>query len=158
MMIKVRLRGVAITPRKWNFSNKTIDGRPSSIVSPCEFNCHSYKLVVLLSSISCVGVKVFLIWFFLTIYSACNIVFAIVNHSDVFDGQWRAHSLACTWNYLPEYPLKGKFSSGIEGALASTLNHNFNWKQLSEMILCIFLLMFSKFIWVTLIQKQQKYK
>ena len=42
--------------------------------------------------------------------------------------------------------LKGKFSSGIEGALASTLNHNFNWKQLAEMILCIFLLMFSKFI------------
>ena len=42
--------------------------------------------------------------------------------------------------------LKGKFSSGIEGALASTLNHNFNWKQLSEIILCIFLLMFSKFI------------
>ena len=31
--------------------------------------------------------------------------------------------------------LKGKFSSGIEGALASTLNHDFNWKQLSEMIL-----------------------
>ena len=54
--------------------------------------------------------------------------------------------------------LKGKFSSGIEGALASTLNHDFNWKQLSEIILCIFLLMFSKFIWVTLIQKQQKYK
>ena len=26
--------------------------------------------------------------------------------------------------------LKGKFSSGIEGALASKLNHNFNWKQL----------------------------
>ena len=38
--------------------------------------------------------------------------------------------------------LKGKISSGIEGALASTLNHDFNWKQLSEMILCIFLLMF----------------
>ena len=57
--------------------------------------------------------------------------------------------------------LKGNFSSGIEaleGALASTLNRDFNWKQLSEMILCIFLLMFSKFIWVTLIQKQQKYK
>ena len=34
--------------------------------------------------------------------------------------------------------LKGKFSSGIEGALASTLNHNFNWKQLSEIIICIF--------------------
>ena len=34
---------------------------------------------------------------------------------------------------------RGKFSSGIEGALASTLNHDFNWKQLSEMILCIFL-------------------
>ena len=45
-----------------------------------------------------------------------------------------------------EHTLKGKFSSGIEGALASTLNHDFNWKQLSEMILCIFLLMFSKFI------------
>ena len=42
--------------------------------------------------------------------------------------------------------LKEKFSSGIESALASTLNHDFNWKQLSEMILCIFLLMFSKFI------------
>ena len=54
--------------------------------------------------------------------------------------------------------LKGKFSSGIEGALASTLNHDFIWNQLSEIILCIFLLMFSKFIWVTLIQKQQKYK
>ena len=26
--------------------------------------------------------------------------------------------------------LKGTFSSGIEGALASTLNHDFNWKQL----------------------------
>ena len=35
--------------------------------------------------------------------------------------------------------LKGKFSSGIEGALASTLYHDFNWKQLSEIILCIFL-------------------
>ena len=33
--------------------------------------------------------------------------------------------------------LKGKFSSRIEGALASTLNYDFNWKQLSEMILCI---------------------
>ena len=52
--------------------------------------------------------------------------------------------------------LKGKFSSGIEGALASTLNRDFNWKQLSEMILCNFF-MCSKFIWVTLIQKQQKY-
>ena len=34
--------------------------------------------------------------------------------------------------------LKGKFSSGIEGALASTLNHDFNWKQLSEMIFVFF--------------------
>ena len=42
--------------------------------------------------------------------------------------------------------LKGKFSSGIGGALASKLNRDFKWKQLSEMILCIFLLMFSKFI------------
>ena len=25
--------------------------------------------------------------------------------------------------------LKGKFSSGREGALASTLNHDFNWKR-----------------------------
>ena len=54
--------------------------------------------------------------------------------------------------------LKGKFSSGIEGALASTLHYDFNWKQLSEMMLCIVLLMFLKFICVTLIQKQQKYK
>ena len=45
--------------------------------------------------------------------------------------------------------LKEKFSSGIEGALASTLHHDFNWKQLSEMMLCIALLMFSKFICVT---------
>ena len=51
--------------------------------------------------------------------------------------------------------LKGKFSSGIEGALASTLNHDFNWKQLSEMILCIFCDVFK--VWVTMIQKQQKY-
>ena len=34
--------------------------------------------------------------------------------------------------------LKGKFSSGIEGTLASTLIRDFNWKQLSEIILCIF--------------------
>ena len=33
---------------------------------------------------------------------------------------------------MTEYDLKGKFNSGIEGALASTLNHDFNWKQLSE--------------------------
>ena len=39
--------------------------------------------------------------------------------------------------------LKGKFSSGIEGALAaSTLNHDFNWKQLSKINLYIFLLKF----------------
>ena len=42
--------------------------------------------------------------------------------------------------------LKGKFSSGIEGALASTLNHDFNWKQLSEMILCIFLDVFKVYL------------
>ena len=51
------------------------------------------------------------------------------------------------WTWLPKVLyelhennmlLKGKFSSGIEGALASTLNRDFNWKQLSEMILCIF--------------------
>ena len=68
-------------------------------------------------------------------------------------------SHACTiLTNISSYTLKGKFSSGIEGALASTLNRDFNWKQLSEMILCIFLLMFSKFIRVILIQKQQKYK
>ena len=49
-------------------------------------------------------------------------------------------------NFTSLKHLKGKFSSGIEGALASTLNHDFNWKQLSEIILCIILLMFSKFI------------
>ena len=48
------------------------------------------------------------------------------------------------WSSLPlQYTsiseiLKGKFSSGIEGALASTLNRHFNWKQLSKIILCIF--------------------
>ena len=42
--------------------------------------------------------------------------------------------------------LKGKFSSGIEGALASTLNHNFNWKQLSEMILCNFFDVFKVYL------------
>ena len=36
--------------------------------------------------------------------------------------------------------LKGKFSSGIEGALVSALNHDFNCRQLSEIILCIFFL------------------
>ena len=36
--------------------------------------------------------------------------------------------------------LNGKFSSGIEGALASTLYHDFNWKQLSEMIFFFFFL------------------
>ena len=41
------------------------------------------------------------------------------------------------YGYGPCLKLKGKFSSGIEGALASTLNHDFNWKQLSEIILCI---------------------
>ena len=42
--------------------------------------------------------------------------------------------------------LKGKFSSGIEGALASKLNRNFNKKELPEIIFCINLFMFSKFI------------
>ena len=50
------------------------------------------------------------------------------------------------YEYINTDTLKGKFSSEIEGPTASTLNHNFNWKQLSEMIVCIFLLMFSKFI------------
>ena len=65
--------------------------------------------------------------------------------------RWRVSSenglypFSSSWDI---WDLKGKFSSGIEGTLASTLNHDFNWKQLSEMILCIFLLMFSKFIWV----------
>ena len=49
-------------------------------------------------------------------------------------------------HFVIRHYLKGKFNSGIEGALASTLNHDFNWKQVSEIILCIFLLMFSKFI------------
>ena len=42
--------------------------------------------------------------------------------------------------------LKGKFSSGIEGALASTLHRDFNWKQLSEMILCIFFYVFKVYL------------
>ena len=47
-------------------------------------------------------------------------------------------SIPASWFITISF-LKGKFSSGIEGALASSLNHDFNWKQLSEMILCIFL-------------------
>ena len=54
---------------------------------------------------------------------------------DVSDKQWPSCNI-----------LKGNFSSGIEGALASTFSHDFNWKQPSQVILCIFLLMFSKFI------------
>ena len=42
--------------------------------------------------------------------------------------------------------LKGKFSSGIEGALASTLNRDFNWKQLSEIILCNFFDVFKVYL------------
>ena len=57
--------------------------------------------------------------------------------ADVCTERYRKYIIGC---------LKGKFSSGIEGALASTLNHDYNWKQLSDMIICIFLLMFSKFI------------
>ena len=64
---------------------------------------------------------------------------------------WYVHSVLNIINltlsqYTKAITLKGKFSSRIEGALASTLNHDFNWKQLLEMILYIFLLMFSKFI------------
>ena len=50
------------------------------------------------------------------------------------------HNLPCST------PLKGKISSGIEGALASTLNRDFNWKQRSEMILCIFFYVFKVYL------------
>ena len=39
---------------------------------------------------------------------------------------YNGNTMPHNWNLQ----LKGKFNSGIEGALASTLNHNFNWKQL----------------------------
>ena len=52
--------------------------------------------------------------------------------------------------------LKGKFSTGTESALALTLQHNFNWKQLSEMMLSILLLMPSKLTCVTLITETSK--
>ena len=42
--------------------------------------------------------------------------------------------------------LKGKFSCGIEGALASTLNRDFNWKQLSEIILCTIFYVFKVYL------------
>ena len=58
----------------------------------------------------------------------------------------RAYEFYVYLNISSSVHLKGEFSSGIEGVLASSLNHDFNWKQLSEIILCIFLLMFSKFI------------
>ena len=59
--------------------------------------------------------------------------------------RWTSDPSAFIIPVIFQYCLKGKFSSGIEGALASTLNRDFNWKQLSEMIISIFLLMFSKF-------------
>ena len=44
-------------------------------------------------------------------------------------------------------PLKGKFSSGIEErSIASTLNRDFNWKQLSKMILWFFFFFFFFFL------------
>ena len=49
------------------------------------------------------------------------------------------------WSAAFGEELKGKFGSGIEGALASTLNHDFNWKQPSEMILCIYNFSFDVF-------------
>ena len=39
--------------------------------------------------------------------------------------------------------LKGKFSSGREGAIASKFNYEFEQKQLSEVMLCIY---FGKFL------------
>ena len=48
--------------------------------------------------------------------------------------------------FMKHHVLKGKFSSGIERALASTLNRDFNWKQLSEIILCIFLDVFKAYL------------
>ena len=96
-------------------------------------------------------------------FSICKMIFMCTHHW-LIPRWWKCGIVTflfavikVKWEIIRKY-LKGKFSSGIEGALASTLNHDFNWKQLSEMILCIFLLMFSKFIWVTLIQKQRKYK
>ena len=53
-------------------------------------------------------------------------------------------SMGMSWQHQTN--LKGKFSSGIEGALASTLNHDFNWKQLSELILCIFFDVFKVYL------------
>ena len=53
--------------------------------------------------------------------------------------------------------LKGKFSSGIEGALALTLNRDFRTgNNYQKWFFVSFLLMFSMVIWVTLIQKRQK--
>ena len=77
--------------------------------------------------------------------SLSDVLFPTCIHNAMFgtESQLRARRALLLFNTVL---LKGKFSSGIEGALASTLNHDFNWKQLSEMILCIFLLMFSKFI------------
>ena len=44
----------------------------------------------------------------------------------------------CVCEYIKDCPtLKGRFSSGIEDALASILINDFNWKKLSEIILCI---------------------
>ena len=58
--------------------------------------------------------------------------------------------------YQDVFCLKGKFSSGIEGALASTLNHDFNRKQLSEMILWIFFDVFKVYL-SNIDSEQEKY-
>ena len=43
----------------------------------------------------------------------------------------------CCFKPSTLHRLNRKFSTGIAGILASTvLNHDFNWKQLSEMIPC----------------------
>ena len=49
-------------------------------------------------------------------------------------------------SYSGGLTLKGKISSGIEGALASTFIHDFNWKQRSEIIICIFCDVFAVYL------------
>ena len=94
--------------------------------------------------------------------SAWEYMYSLRNGTVLWNQSFRVYYSGKDWSLQimiqNKYNLKGTFSSGIDGALESTWNHDFNWKLLSEISLCIFLLMFSKFIWVTLIQKQQKYK
>ena len=52
--------------------------------------------------------------------------------------------------------LKGRFSSGLEGALAGKIIDDFRWKQLSKLMYHAHLCMFLKFVWEESVLEQGK--